>query len=90
MAINVNGDEGLRLENTVAVCLLKHVQYLHDTKGIEISLHYMRTKDGKEVDFALAQKCDLTYFIEVKLSDGIICFINIWFLYYFWIIFFKR
>lgn len=66
----VNGDEGVRLENTVAVCLLKHVQYLHDTKGTEISLHYMRTKDGKEVDFALAQKGALTDFIEVKVSDG--------------------
>lgn len=68
----VDGDEGVRLENTVAVCLLKHVQFLYDVKGIEISLHYMRTKDGKEVDFALAQKDVLTDFIEVKLSDSTI------------------
>ncbi|MBI5418421.1 ATP-binding protein [Candidatus Poribacteria bacterium] len=66
----VDGDEGIRLENTVAVCLLKHVQYLHDAKGKEIFLHYMRTKDGKEADFALAQDGNLTHFIEVKLSDS--------------------
>jgi len=65
----VEGDEGVRLENTVAVSLLKHVQYLQDTKGMEISLHYIRTKDGKEVDFSLAEKGALTHFIEVKLSD---------------------
>ena len=68
----VDGDEGARLENTVAVSLLKHVQYLQDTKGADISLHYIRTKDGKEVDFALAQKGELAQFIEVKLSDAAI------------------
>lgn len=34
-----------------------------------MSLHYVRTKDGKEIDFALAKKDTLTHFIEVKLSD---------------------
>ncbi len=66
----VDGDEGVRLENTAALSLLKHVQYLQDTKGSDISLCYVRTKDGKEVDFALAQNGGLTHFIEVKLSDG--------------------
>ncbi len=65
----VDGDEGVRLENTVAVSLLKHTQYLQDTKGEDISLNYIRTKDGKEVDFSLAQNGLLTHFIEVKLSD---------------------
>ncbi|OGR97399.1 MAG: hypothetical protein A2V88_07210 [Elusimicrobia bacterium RBG_16_66_12] len=65
-----DGDEGLRLENTVAVSLLKHAQYLQDTKGADISLHYIRTKDGREVDFSLAENGALTHFIEVKLSDG--------------------
>lgn len=67
---HVDGDEGLRLENTVATCLLKHVQYLHDAKGTDVSLHYIRTKEGKEIDFALAQNNVLTHFIEVKLSDN--------------------
>ena len=65
----VEGDEGLRLENTVAVSLQKHAHYLQDAKGADVSLHYIRTKDGKEVDFSLAEKGALTHFIEVKLSE---------------------
>src|SRR4030043_1560245 len=48
----VKGDEGLKLENTCAVCLLKHAQYLQDTAGEDISLCYVRTRDGREGDFA--------------------------------------
>ncbi len=66
----VIGDEGLHLENTVAISLKKHVDYLHDVFGKEISLHYMRTKDKKEVDFSLAENGSLTDLIEVKLSDN--------------------
>jgi hypothetical protein len=65
----VRGDEGLRLENTCAVCLLKHVHYLQDTAGEEISLHYVRTRDGREVDFAITQQNKLSLLIEVKLSE---------------------
>ncbi len=66
----IDGDEGIKLENTVALCLLKHVQYLEDTTGREISLHYLRTKDGKEIDFVLADQKEPTHFIEVKSSTG--------------------
>jgi len=65
----VRGDEGVRLENSCAVCLLKHVHYLQDTAGEEASLHYVRTRDGREIDFAITQKNQLSQFIEVKLSD---------------------
>jgi hypothetical protein len=57
------------LENTCAVCLLKHVQYLQDITGEDIDLHYIRTKDGKEIDFALSREGRATNLIEVKLSD---------------------
>jgi len=66
----VDSEEGVRLENTVAVCLLKHVQYLQDVKGKEISLFYIRTKDKREVDFAIVDKEEVTHIIEVKLSDS--------------------
>lgn len=66
----VRGDEGIKLENTCAVCLLKHVQFLQDTAGQDISLHYVRTRDGREVDFALCHENRLTTLIEVKLSDN--------------------
>lgn len=67
----VDADEGIKLENTVALSLLKHVQYLYDAKGEQIDLHYIRTKDNKEVDFALSNNGKLSHLIEVKLSDQI-------------------
>ncbi len=65
----VIGDEGLKLENTVAVSLLKYVQYCFDVKGEIIDLKYVRTKEKKEVDFALIKNDEPAQFIEVKLSD---------------------
>jgi hypothetical protein len=65
----VRGDDGIKLENTCAVCLLKHVQFLNDTRGENISIKYLKTKDGKEIDFALASNDRLSHLIEVKLSD---------------------
>ena len=65
----VEGDEGLRFENLVATALLKHVQWQHDVQGKEVGLHYIRTKDGAEVDFALSDKNQLTQLVECKLSD---------------------
>ena len=65
----VRGDEGLRLENSCAVCLLKHVQYVQDTAGEAASLHYIRTRDGREIDFAISREKKLFQLLEVKLSD---------------------
>lgn len=65
----VEGDEGLRFENLVATALLKQVQWQHDVQGKETGLHYIRTKDGAEVDFALSEKNQLTQLVECKLSD---------------------
>jgi hypothetical protein len=66
----VKGDEGVRLENTCAVSLLKHVQYLHDIGGADCALHYIRTRDGREIDFALSENAKLSQIIEVKLSEN--------------------
>ncbi len=66
----VKGDEGLKLENTCAVCLLKHAQYLQDTTGEDISLCYVKTRDGREVDFALRKENRITTLIEVKLTEN--------------------
>jgi len=65
------GDEGVRLENTVAVSLKKHVSWLRDVMGETIGLHYVRTKEKKEVDFALVEKVVVTTLIEVKLSEAV-------------------
>ncbi|MFC1498164.1 ATP-binding protein [Verrucomicrobiota bacterium] len=66
----VVGDEGVRLENTVAVSLNKHAAYMRDVLGKNISINYVQTKDKKEVDFSLVESERLTTLIEVKLSDS--------------------
>jgi len=68
----VKGDEGVRLENTIAVCLLKHCGYLHDVNGENWSLQYLRTKEGKEVDFAVCKDDRMIRMIEVKYADDAI------------------
>lgn len=65
----VDGDEGVKFENTMAVSLLKHIQFLQDTKGSGINLGFIKTKDGKEVDFAITDGDTIKSMIEVKLSD---------------------
>ncbi|MFZ9813109.1 MAG: DUF4143 domain-containing protein, partial [Burkholderiaceae bacterium] len=64
------GDRGLQFENAVACMLLKHVQFMQDAKGKTIDLHYLRTRDGAEVDFAISQDNRLVALIEAKLSDS--------------------
>ncbi|RJQ31972.1 ATP-binding protein [Candidatus Parcubacteria bacterium] len=63
-------DAGARLENLIALSLLKHAQYLKDTKGASLSLAYIRTKDGREADFAVTENDVLKEIIEVKTSDA--------------------
>ncbi len=63
------GDEGARFENFVAVSLLKHTLALTDYTGKQNTLHYIRTKDGREVDFCLCKENRPTNFLEAKLSS---------------------
>jgi len=65
----VRGDPGVRLENAVAGMLLKQTDFLRDSTGQDAGLHYVRTKDGAEVDFALSNGQQLSHLIECKLSD---------------------
>ena len=65
----VEGDEGIRFENLMATALLKQVQWQHDVLGQEAGLHYLRTKDGAEVDFAISEGKRLTHLVECKLFD---------------------
>jgi predicted AAA+ superfamily ATPase len=65
----VRGNEGLMLENAVATSLRKVADFAIDTRGQRAGLHYVRTKDGAEVDFALSLDGQVTHLIECKLSD---------------------
>lgn len=74
----VQGDAGVRFENLVACHLLKATHWQQDALGKNVDLHYVRTKDGAEVDFALSDVLsgasgaipELTHLIECKLSDA--------------------
>ncbi len=63
-------DEGARLENIVANALKKELHFLEDTQGIKGALHYLRTKDGQELDFLVSLDGKPTHLIEVKMSNG--------------------
>lgn len=67
----VRGDAGVHFENAVAAMLLKHAHFRQDAQGKNIGLHYIRTKDGAEVDFALSEENRLEHLIECKLSDKV-------------------
>lgn len=67
---NEEHTRSLRFENAVAAMLLKHAHFQQDTLGQAVDLHYIRTKDGAEVDFALAGGHALTHLIECKWADG--------------------
>ena len=65
----VNGDNGAKLENLVATCLLKDIYGKVDYQGEPYALHYLRTKEGKEVDFAIVHHDEIQKMIEVKYAD---------------------
>jgi hypothetical protein len=62
-------DMGDRLENLVACTLLKEIHFIEDTEGIPGRLHYLRTKDGQEIDFLIVLDEKPVLCIEVKTSD---------------------
>ena len=66
----VQSDEGARLENVCAVALLRHVLSLRDYEGVPAELHYLRTKEKKEVDFCLTRDDIVEKIIEVKKSQA--------------------
>ncbi len=47
----VRGDEGIILENLVALALHKQLDFLGDCHGIFGNLYYLKTRDGHEIDF---------------------------------------
>ena len=66
----VHGNEGVRLENLVAVSLLKHLNWVEDCRGKRCELMTLRTKEKKEVDFVMVENDEPQLIIEVKLSDS--------------------
>lgn len=67
----IEGD-GARFENMVACELFRAVNTWNDQGFGSFSLTYIRTKDGEEVDFLIADKRSPVLLIETKLSDTVI------------------
>jgi len=66
----VVGDNGVKFENLVALSLLKHVFGKNDYEGESFELKYLRTKNGKEVDFCLTNNNQIVEVIEAKTRDS--------------------
>ena len=65
----VIGNSGIRLENLTACALLKEIHYREDCYGDTAGLHYVKTKDNKEIDFLVARDDSPTLLVEVKWAD---------------------
>ncbi len=65
----VQAEEGFKIENLVALHLLKRNWYLEDTEGAKLRLCYLRDKKKREVDFVIEQNGTLSHLIEVKKTD---------------------
>jgi predicted AAA+ superfamily ATPase len=64
-------EEGPRLENLVACALLKEIHFQEDVFGETMKLHYVRNKEGKEIDFAVSRDQKLERLFEVKTKDDV-------------------
>ena len=62
----VMGNAGARLENAVACALQKEIHIREDCHGETRQLHYLKTKDGKEIDFGVTKEDALSLMMEVK------------------------
>ena len=65
----IYGDSGIKLENIVAAALLKELHFLEDTLGYNARLHYLRNKDGREIDFLIVIENTPIIMLEVKWAD---------------------
>jgi predicted AAA+ superfamily ATPase len=69
---DVIGNAGGRLENLVATTLLKRLHFIEDYHGHRASLHYIRDKEGREIDFVTVIDGKIIDLIEVKTTDDTI------------------
>lgn len=67
----VIGEAGVIFKNLIANSLLKSILAENDYLGKSKQLHYLRTKEGQEVDFAVADDDNkLSGIMEAKLAEG--------------------
>jgi predicted AAA+ superfamily ATPase len=66
----VQGDEGVRVENNGCGLLKKACGLLCDALGVPLELCYIRTKEKREIDFALVKDGQPETLIEIKTADA--------------------
>ncbi len=62
-------ERSARFENLVASHLLKLCHHLEDSEGHAVALHYLRDRDGREVDFLVTVARKPWFAVEVKLRE---------------------
>lgn len=65
----VEGSEARKLENLAALSLKKEIEFNEDYNGIPGKLHFIQTKEKREIDFLVLQNNQPTHLIEIKMSD---------------------
>jgi hypothetical protein len=66
---DVIGDDGARFENVCAAALLKRLHLVEDRDGYRCQLHYLRDKEGREVDFVIVKDGVVEELVEAKHAD---------------------
>ncbi len=66
--VSIN-NPGAKLENLVAASVLKELHRIEDVNGTKGRLSFLRTKDGKEIDFLVSVEGKPHYLLEVKWAD---------------------
>lgn len=62
-------DIGFRFENLVASQLLKYCHFLEDTEGHRMELRFLRSVEGREVDFVVLKNNSPLFAVEVKSQN---------------------
>jgi predicted AAA+ superfamily ATPase len=62
-------EAGGRFESVVASHLLRLCHWLSDVEGHDVTLHYLRDRDGRETDFLVTWKRRPWFAVEAKLSE---------------------
>ena len=66
----VQGDQGVKLENAVACAIKKELHFQADCLGEEGQLYYVKDKDGREIDFCITANNIPSLLVEVKWNDN--------------------
>jgi predicted AAA+ superfamily ATPase len=67
--VKVIDNDGAKLENIVACALFKELHFIEDIYGMSGELHFLRTKDGREIDFLVLIENKPSLMIEIKSND---------------------